>query len=140
MKILLLILLPLSLFSCVAITKMKDSSDTKLEKTSVAVVDTTKEYEIADTLPEMKKGLSELASRLVIPTEFLNSGLENGTVVVRALIGINGKVIKTSIIKSLGYGCDEQVVSALNETPFSPGVIKGTAVKVWITIPIRFKK
>jgi protein TonB len=46
--------------------------------------------------------------------------------------------VKTRIVRGIGYGCDEAAASAIQQTQFKPGIMNGVAVRVKITIPIRF--
>lgn len=61
-----------------------------------------------------------------------------GLVVVRALIGRDGTVLKTEIGKSLGGGCDEEAIEYVKRLIFNPGLQNDKPVKVWISIPVRF--
>ncbi len=63
-----------------------------------------------------------------------------GTVVVRFLIDEKGKIIDPKIVRSIGGGCDEEVLRVIGTMPdFVPGRHKGKAVKVVFNLPVKFK-
>jgi TonB family protein len=57
------------------------------------------------------------------------SGVQ-GTITVAALFGSNGKVLNVLLIKRLGYGLDEQAISAARAIRFEPQQKDGKAVSV----------
>jgi protein TonB len=65
-------------------------------------------------------------------------GLE-GEVVVRALIGVDGKVARAEILRSSNDVFNDAVLTAVNQSRFSPGVKSTGPAETWITIPFRFK-
>ncbi len=69
------------------------------------------------------------------------SGIE-GLVVVNVLIGKDGRPIKAKIMKKKPKDSDifdEAAVSALMGSSYSPGIQNGRPIKVWLTVPMRFK-
>jgi periplasmic protein TonB len=63
----------------------------------------------------------------------------DGEVVVRALIGTDGKVKRAEVLKSSNDIFNEAVLEAVNQSRFSPGVKTTGPSETWITIPFRFK-
>lgn len=95
-------------------------------------------FEVVEETPEPIGGLGAIQSLVKYPEIAKKAGTE-GVVVVRAAINEHGHVFKVEIVKSLGGGCDEAALEAVKATRFSPGKQRGRAIKVWMSIPIRFK-
>ncbi len=69
------------------------------------------------------------------------AGIE-GKVVVSVLIAENGKPIKATVIKRIPADCtvfDDAALEALMKSSYTPGIQNGSPVKVWLTVPMRFK-
>ena len=63
----------------------------------------------------------------------------DGTVIVQALMLENGTVGDTRIVKSLP-GFDDAAMTAVRQWKFTPAVVKGKPVAVWVAVPIKFTK
>jgi len=65
-----------------------------------------------------------------------------GNVVVQFVVGIEGEVRDIKVIRSLGYGCDEEairIVESMNDGyKWTPGSHHGHPVPVTFTLPIKF--
>jgi periplasmic protein TonB len=92
----------------------------------------------ATTMPELEGGLPELVKKIKYPAIAKQSNLE-GKVYAMAYVDEKGQVDKVKIIKSLGGGCDEEVVRVLTNSKFKPGQHEGKPVKVKTTISVTFK-
>lgn len=69
------------------------------------------------------------------------AGIE-GLVVVNVLIGKDGKPIKTKIMKKKPADSDifdKAAISALMKSSYTPGIQNGRPIKVWLTVPMRFR-
>ena len=95
-------------------------------------------FEVVEDLPEPVGGISHIQNLVEYPELAKKAGVE-GLVVVKAAIDRNGNVIKTMILKGIGGGCDEAAATAIQKTKFKPGMQRGIPVRVWVSIPIRFK-
>lgn len=95
-------------------------------------------FEIVEELPEPVGGISNIQKNIVYPELAKKAGLE-GLVVVRAAIDTKGNVIKTQVLKGIGGGCDEAAANAVLKTKFKPGSQRGVPVRVWVSVPVRFK-
>jgi TonB family protein len=62
-----------------------------------------------------------------------------GVVILQVDIDAAGEVKKVVVVQSLGYGCDEAAVAAVQQSSFSPAVTNGQPVPVRLEIPYRFK-
>jgi len=64
---------------------------------------------------------------------------EQGTVVVRALIGIDGRPQQAEIRQSSGYErLDQAALQAVRSWRFVPGTRNGIPEAMWVNVPIRF--
>jgi len=62
-----------------------------------------------------------------------------GVVILQVDIDAAGEVKKVVVVQSLGYGCDEAAVAAVQQSSFFPAVTNGQPVPVHLEIPYRFK-
>lgn len=92
----------------------------------------------ATTMPQLEGGMEQLSKKIIYPTFAKNNKIE-GKVYAMAFVDENGSVDKVKIIKSLGGGCDEEVIRVLNASKFKPGQHDGKPVKVKTTISVTFK-
>ena len=76
--------------------------------------------------PKPVGGISALAKNIVYPEAAKSDGVE-------------GKVIKCEIKKSVSKQCDEAAINAVKLTEFHPAVMDGKKVAAEVTIPISFK-
>lgn len=92
----------------------------------------------ADVMPEPVNGIAELIKQVKYPEIAKKAGLE-GKVYAMAYVDEKGTVTDAKIIKGIGGGCDEEVLSVLKKAKFKPGQNKGQNVKVKVSIPFVFK-
>jgi protein TonB len=90
-----------------------------------------------EKMPEPIGGLKAIQEK-VHYTEIGRRAEIIGTVYIEAIIDEEGNVINAIVIKGIGGGLDESALNAVNLTKFQPGKQRGKAVKVRITIPIKF--
>ncbi len=93
---------------------------------------------IADVMPEPEGGLAAINKLIVYPQIAQKVGVE-GKVYVLAFINEQGNVDDVKVIKGIGAGCEEAVISAVKKTKFKPGMKGGAAVKVKLTMAFNFK-
>ena len=63
----------------------------------------------------------------------------NGQVMIRCLVGIDGKPSKLKIIQSVPKGVfDDAGLSAVQKWRFKPGILGGESVPTWVRIPFKF--
>lgn len=91
-----------------------------------------------EDLPEPIGGIAGIQALVVYPEIARRAGVE-GTVYVEAYVDENGNVTRTQVVKGIGAGCDEAASLAVSKTKFKPGKQRGKAVKVRMSIPIRFR-
>ncbi len=91
-----------------------------------------------DVQPRPIGGMADIYNKLVYPEEAFKNNV-HGTVEVLTFIDEYGNVVDMTIIKGLGYGCDESAKKAIRYTKFHPGFIKGVPVKSQLKITLEFK-
>ena len=74
----------------------------------------------------------------VYPEMAVRAGLE-GVVWVKILVDKEGKPLKTAVIKSSAEIFNDPATAAAMQFLFTPAVMNQGPVKVWVTIPFRFK-
>jgi protein TonB len=70
------------------------------------------------------------------PAEARRAGVE-GTVIVQALVGRDGRVKDARIVKTVP-GLDEAAEACVRRWRFKPAMSKGQPVAVWVAIPVKF--
>lgn len=65
---------------------------------------------------------------------------EAGLVAVVCVIDENGKVVSAMVSKSTNVSLEESAVDAVQRWSFKPAMKDGKAVKVKVTVPIRFSE
>ena len=93
------------------------------------------DYEVA---PEPANGPNSIKRRLYYPQRARDAKIE-GVVNVEAMINEWGDVVKATVIKGLGYGCDDAAQTVIFYTKFKPAMIKGKTIKSKIVLPVEFK-
>jgi len=94
-------------------------------------------YVAVDQMPVPVGGYESINEEAVYPRQAKVNNIQ-GTVYVLAFIDERGYVNKTSLIKGIGYGCDQAAIQAVKSTRFQPGILHGQTVKVQLTIPVIF--
>jgi len=85
------------------------------------------------------KLIQAVFSNVKYPAEARMNGVE-GTVYAKFIIEKDGSITKPEIIRSLGSGCDEEVLRVIGLMPkWSPGKKDGKPVAVSFTLPVKFK-
>ncbi|MCL5031204.1 MAG: energy transducer TonB [Bacteroidetes bacterium] len=94
-------------------------------------------YVAVDQMPVPIGGMEGINARAFYPPSAKINNVQ-GTVYILAFIDERGNVRKISLLKGIGYGCDQSAERAVKETRFEPGEMHGVPVKVQLTIPIKF--
>ncbi|MFT5168991.1 MAG: TonB family protein [Saprospiraceae bacterium] len=86
-----------------------------------------------------QKMLQHIYTNIKYPAEARKSGTE-GTIVVSFIIEKDGSISNPDILRSIGNGCDEEVLRVVNSMPsFIPGKQRGENVRVKFNLPVKFK-
>ena len=82
--------------------------------------------------------LNFIATKLEYP-ELAQEYSVEGMVVARLQLKPNGEVLNSSIVKSLGYGCDEAVLAVIEQMPaWEPARYDDEAEYGIVYLPVRF--
>lgn len=96
----------------------------------------------AEVMPEYPGGMVALATFLgenIVYPEAAKSNSTEGKVIVSFVIDKDGSVTDVNTANGIGNGCDEEAVRVVNLMPdWTPGYIKGEAVKVSFKLPVMF--
>ncbi len=86
-----------------------------------------------------QKMLQHIYTNIKYPELAYKTGSQ-GTVVVRFIVDKNGNIVKPEIVKSVGFGCDTEVLRVVGTLPkWNPGIHQGEKVGVYFNLPIKFK-
>ncbi len=112
--------------------------DTEFEQFKAFESEGGEYYKVADKMPELIGGLTELQKKVVYPEEAKKKGIE-GRVVLQFIVDENGNVIDPKITRGIGGGCDEAALEALSEVEFKPGIKNGIPVNTQYSLPVIFR-
>lgn len=123
-------------FRPVALLSATDGQDPSQENTEVF-------FDEQDTPPTPIGGMEawqrHLSKNLTYPTSARMRGIQ-GTVVVSFIVNTDGTVEQIELVRGIGGGCDEEALRIIKISPrWSPGMIKGKAVRTRMTLPTRFR-
>ena len=124
----------------IRLAKLKETrKDTWIKRPSAPGL--PEDHEPADPKPEDFVYVEELPETIhkVAPTypEAARRKRVEGTVMVQALVGRDGRV-KQTLVKQSVPGLDEAAQAAVKQWVFRPAKSKGVPVAVWIATPIKF--
>ncbi len=93
-----------------------------------------------DEAPQIVGGMDALQKHLKYPRMAHISGLE-GVVVVKVLVGLDGKTEKTEILKAkpANMGFEESAMEALKQVKWRPAKQRDRDIRVWVAIPVIFR-
>ena len=99
-------------------------------------------YEVVEIQPSPPGGMAGwnkyLMENLRYPTNAQRKGIE-GTVIVAFVVNIDGTTTDIEILRSVGGGCDEEVIRIVKGSPkWTPGMQRGTPVRTRMRLPLRF--
>lgn len=103
-------------------------------------------YNQVEVIPEFPGGfqalMSFLAENIKYPSEARDKNVE-GTVVLKFEVAQNGSIENLKVVKAVGSGCDDEALRVMQlmnvKHKWSPGKVKGQAVRTTFTLPIKFK-
>lgn len=105
--------------------------------------DLSKPLYAADVMPEYPGGTRGLANYFQrnnrYPPSASRNGIE-GVVYVRFIVQKDGDLSDLTVVKGIGYGCDQEAIRLLDRMPkWIPGEHQNTKVSVYQTLPVTFK-
>jgi TonB family protein len=85
------------------------------------------------------KNLATFINRNIIYPDSAKKAKVEGAVVISFAITENGEVADPHLLRSLGYGCDEEALRVISIMPnWTPAYNKSTPVRVRLSLPIYF--
>lgn len=98
---------------------------------------------VVEDMPEFPGGhealMNFLRKNLNYPEMAARTGTQ-GTVFVNFEVDKEGRIKDVSVLLGIGAGCDEEAIRVVKAMPqWSPGMQRGKAVRVTITLPVKFK-
>ncbi len=130
-----------------------DGPDTSADSTKAAppvtdgpepsLQDTEEVYDLVDTPPSPIGGMAtwqrHLSENLKYPTSARSRGIQ-GTVWVSFVVHTDGSIQEVTLVQGIGGGCDEEALRVFKISPkWTPGMIKGKAVRTRMTLPLSFR-
>ena len=100
-------------------------------------------FDVVDTPPSPVGGFEawsrHLSENLTYPTSARMKGIQ-GTVLVSFIVNTDGTIEGIELVQGIGGGCDEEAIRIIKSSPsWTPGMIKGKAVRTRMKIPIGFR-
>ena len=94
-------------------------------------------YNFTEDPPVLVGGRDVLQSRLRYPALASEARIE-GRVTVRMVVDETGRMLNPTVLKGLGYGCDDEVLRVIRGARFEPARVGGLPVKAWHTLYFDF--
>lgn len=115
----------------------------KATKFTIQPYKTTEIYSAIEQMPQYPGGSDKfykyLQSKLSYPVNAVNAGIE-GTAEANFTILKDGSIGSVKIVRGIGYGCDELLLSVLKDSlRWTPGRFYGRPVEVTFTVSVEFK-
>jgi len=99
-------------------------------------------YTVVDEMPSFVGGQIALSNYISVNLRYPDEAKKNqkeGIVYASFIVEKDGSITNVSIVKGIGYGCDEEVVRVLSAMPkWLPGKQKGNPVRVKLNLPVNF--
>ena len=100
-------------------------------------------FDVVDEAPEYPGGQVELmkfiAKNIRYPHDAMKDSIE-GNVVVRFIVGNDGKVSSPEIVRGVCPSIDAEALRVVSSLPaFRPARMKGKPVELWYNLPIAFR-
>lgn len=112
------------------------------EDSMVPVVAVYEAVEQVDEVAEYPGGIDKLRQFLSATINYPRLAIENnvnGKVVATFIVEKDGTISTIKILKSLGFGCDEEVIRILNlSSKWKPAQLNGKPVRSIYTLPVAF--
>ncbi len=95
-------------------------------------------FVVVEQMPEIIGGLGSIQQQIKYPEIARKAGVE-GRVIVQFVVDEQGNVLDPTVVRGIGAGCDEEALRVVRTAKFKPGMQRGKAVKVKMSLPITFK-
>ncbi len=94
-------------------------------------------YDFLDQVPVLLGSIESLVKEIQYPDRARRANLE-GRVTVAFIVDVNGAVRRPTVTQSLGAGCDEEALRAIQLARFAPGRLDGVPVNVVTSLTFVF--
>ncbi len=94
-------------------------------------------YDFLDQVPILLGSMESLIKEVQYPERARRANLE-GRVTVAFIVDVNGSVRLPTVTQSLGAGCDEEALRAIQLARFAPGRLNGVPVNVITSLTFVF--
>ncbi len=64
---------------------------------------------------------------------------KEGRVLLKLVIGTDGKLVNVEVVEGAGYGFTEASVAAVKKSTYAPGYRNGNKVSTWVLLPVSFR-
>jgi periplasmic protein TonB len=120
-------------------TEIAEKKEVKIAE--VEVVD-NKVFEIVEQNPEFPGGMGELnkylGKNIKYPAAASRANV-SGKVFMTFVVNVDGSIQDVSVLKGLGFGCDEEAIRVVRSMPkWRPGKQSGRPVRVKYNLPVSF--
>lgn len=95
-------------------------------------------FVVVEQMPELIGGLASIQGNITYPEMAKKAGVE-GRVIVQFVVNEQGNVQDAQVVRGLGAGLDEVALNAVKQAKFEPGMQRGKAVKVKMSLPVTFR-
>jgi protein TonB len=95
-------------------------------------------FELFDGVEPLALNLDEVKGDVRYPRAAVEAGIE-GTVVLRVLVGSDGAYVRHVVLREAHPLLRAEVERQVRQLRFRPGLQANRPVKVWVTLPFRFK-
>ncbi|MHC1706638.1 MAG: TonB family protein [Bacteroidales bacterium] len=125
-----------------SLDKEDDTNKKELRIKDTRKVKSDAVFTVAEEMAEYPGGSLALQEFIRKNMKYPQKAKENsveGTVLLQLSIAPDGSITEVKVIKGIGSGCDEEAIRLIKMMPkWKPGKTAGKAVKVQLTLPVRF--
>ncbi len=114
-------------------------ADQKKKSSKDVVFEEVDELPTFGSQPQYAELYEFVAKHLKYPEEAAKKGVE-GKVFTKFIVEKDGTITNVSVVKGIGYGCDEAAANVLKSSPpWNPGKKDGKIVRTSFVVPIVFQ-
>ncbi|MEX0778563.1 MAG: energy transducer TonB [Balneolales bacterium] len=95
-------------------------------------------FQVVEDMPEPVGGIQAIYNNLEYPDVARRAGIE-GRVSVQFTVDANGNVSDATVLRGIGGGADEEAISAIMNTTWTPGRQRGRPVPVRFVYTVQFR-
>lgn len=95
-------------------------------------------FQVVEDMPEPVGGIQAIYNNLEYPDVARRAGIE-GRVSVQFTVDANGNVSDAQVLRGIGGGADEEAISAIMNTTWTPGRQRGRPVPVRFVYTVQFR-